>query len=507
MTDWLFRCIHVGLCSALLGLAAPAVSAPGDLDTTFNTTGYVLTQIDVANQDFGWAMAIQPDQKIVVAGQCMVQGDIDFCLARYLPNGSLDTSFSTDGLVTATLSSTGTMHDRARAMAIQPDGKIIVGGSCDSTTVSDFCLARFTTAGALDTTFGTNGRVFTDFQGGVDRINAIAIAPDGKIVAGGECATSTATVTDSCTARYLSNGALDISFGPFLDGKYILAGGAGNYSVNAVAVQADGRTFLGHTLFSTDGLTSVRILRRLSPSGVVEVTFFPSTVDFTPFDSVNSLVQQPDGAIVMGGLCEYAAGTFGICVLRNKSSLAADASFANNAVGYSNGTVSGAYAALQPDGKVLVVSLCRGMAVFRDQICLDRFHSDGKFDSSFGSGGQAYADFGFDLRFKRMRAVAVQNDGNIVVAGACEASTNGPVRFCVARFQGGPLGYRACSMDIDGDNAVRSTTDALILARVSLGLTGNAVVGGITFPATATRTTWSAIRAYLVSQCGMSLAQ
>ena len=113
------------LSASLCWLSTESRAAAGDLDTTFNGVGYVLTQIDVSNSDYGWAMAIQPDQKIVVAGECLVQGDTDFCLTRYLPNGSLDTTFGTNGIRTATV---GSVNDRGRAMVIQADGKIIVGG-------------------------------------------------------------------------------------------------------------------------------------------------------------------------------------------------------------------------------------------------------------------------------------------------------------------------------------------------------------------------------------------
>ena len=100
-------------------------------------------------------------------------------------------------------------------------------------------------------------------------------------------------------------------------------------------------------------------------------------------------------------------------------------------------------------------------------------------------------------------ALALQPDGKIVVAGECSNGSNND--FCLARYEGGPFDSRNCSMDIDGDNRVLATTDMLIGARVALGLTGNAVIGGITFASHATRTTWPAIRDYLVSQCGMSI--
>ena len=98
--------------------------------------------------------------------------------------------------------------------------------------------------------------------------------------------------------------------------------------------------------------------------------------------------------------------------------------------------------------------------------------------------------------------VLIQPDGKLLLSGYCGAAAQ---RFCLARFEGGPFGYQNCSMDLDGDGMPMSANDALIHARVSLGLTGSAVVNGIAFAATAKRNTWLLIRDYLVSQCGMSL--
>ena len=126
----------------------------------------------------------------------------------------------------------------------------------------------------------------------------------------------------------------------------------------------------------------------------------------------------------------------------------------------------------------------------------------GNLDTTFGSGtGKIITAIGSGE--DTARALAVQPDGKIVVAGSCSNRSDND--FCLARYEGGPFDARNCSMDIDGDNLVLATTDSLIHARIALGLTGNAVIGGITFASHATRTTWPAIRDYLVTQCGMSI--
>ncbi len=97
------------------------------------------------------------------------------------------------------------------------------------------------------------------------------------------------------------------------------------------------------------------------------------------------------------------------------------------------------------------------------------------------------------------------SDGKIVASGNC--GVGNLAVLCLARYDGGPFGYKNCSLDIDGDNRVLATTDSLIHARIALGITGNAVTSGISFPPTATRNTWPLIRDHLVTQCGMSLVQ
>jgi hypothetical protein len=121
----------------------------------------------------------------------------------------------------------------------------------------------------------------------------------------------------------------------------------------------------------------------------------------------------------------------------------------------------------------------------------------------FASGNGKIANLAIGSGEDSARAVALQPDGKIVLAGFC---VNGGNRdFCIARPNGGPFGAQNCKLDFDGDGRVLATTDMLIGARVALGMTGNAVIGGITFAPHAARTTWPAIRDYLVSQCGMSV--
>ncbi len=207
-------------------------NSDGSLDTTFGSGGQVST--DFGDWDYAYTVAIQSDGKIVVAGYAPVDGNNNFALARYNSDGTLDASFGSGGMVTTDF---GSENDRASAMAIQNDGKIVVAGFAMVGGYSDFALARYNSDGALDTSFGSGGLVTTDFGSGNDRASALAIQSDGKIVVAGN-----AVVSDDpgfALARYNSDGTLDVSFGN--GGKVTTSFESGPAVANALALQSDGR--------------------------------------------------------------------------------------------------------------------------------------------------------------------------------------------------------------------------------------------------------------------------
>ncbi|MBA3647417.1 MAG: T9SS type A sorting domain-containing protein [Chitinophagales bacterium] len=181
------------------GLARYNVS--GTLDNTFSGDGKVIA--DIGGYDFGKSVAIQPDGKIVVAGYT-IQGDEDWALARFNVDGTLDNLFNGSGKVTTEFGGV----DDAYAVAIQANGKIVVAGYSKPGTDYDFTLARYNTNGTLDNTFSGDGKVATDFSGGSgDDAFAIAIQPDGKIVAAGDTRAISGS-NDFAVARYNGDATL-----------------------------------------------------------------------------------------------------------------------------------------------------------------------------------------------------------------------------------------------------------------------------------------------------------
>src|SRR5262249_54426305 len=187
----------------------------GTLDTTFGNGGRVRTDFP-GLAAVPSSVVIQPDGKIVVAGGAFPLFTFlgNFEVVRYNPNGSLDRSFGSGGIVTTTFPQGSYAFD----VALQPDGKIVAAGTVfvdfipGEASDTDFALARYNTDGTPDATFGNGGQVSTDFLGMEDDAFSVLIQPDGKIVAVGS-ANNPATFYDFAVARYLSNGTIDTTFG------------------------------------------------------------------------------------------------------------------------------------------------------------------------------------------------------------------------------------------------------------------------------------------------------
>jgi len=246
----------------------------GSLDRSFGTGGKVST--DLGENDVVNALVLQPDGKLVAAGSSLASDRAVFALARYNRNGTLDTSFGTGGKVITDF----TGDDQAYALVLQADGKLVAAGG-----PFDFKLARYNRNGTLDTSFGTGGKVITDFDGGVDRAGALVVQ-DGMVVAAGS------TTTGFALARYHRDGTLDTSFGT---GGKVITDGTGE----AHALIAQGNKLIAA------GTGGDFVLARYHRNGALDRSFGTGgkvTTDFgTTFEEANSLVLQADGKLVAAG--------------------------------------------------------------------------------------------------------------------------------------------------------------------------------------------------------------
>jgi uncharacterized delta-60 repeat protein len=240
------KIVVVGQCNRPVDVyevdfALARYNADGSLDPTFDGDGTMITPFRASA--LAYAVAVQPDGKIIVAGDSRFsahEGAADFAMIRYNPDGSFDSTFGTGGKV-VTVFDAG-RHSSARAMALLSNGQILLGGEyVTSWNHADFALARYHANGSLDTSFGSNGRVITDFSGRHDYIgetHSLAVQPNGKIILAGTI-WQAGDNNDFAVARYTPQGALDPSFGT--GGKAVTDFGSFGDVVTAVTLQPDGR--------------------------------------------------------------------------------------------------------------------------------------------------------------------------------------------------------------------------------------------------------------------------
>jgi uncharacterized delta-60 repeat protein len=418
---------YVAIVAALFLLSLSynrAQAAPGDLDTTFNGTGKVTTPVG-GSSDFAYAVAIQPDGKIVTAGSGYNGSNYDFALVRYNTNGTLDTSFNGTGKV---ITAIGSHDDNACAVAIQPDGKIIAAGSSVVGPNKDFALVRYNADGTLDTTFNGTGKVTTAIGDNDDVVDALAIQTDGKIVAAGY--KSNSSNLGFVLVRYNSNGTLDTSFNG--TGKVVTAIGNYNDVATAVTIQPDGKIVAAGYSY---GVTTISFaLVRYNIDGTLDTSFNGTGKVVTAIgshdDDAYAVAIQPDGKIVTAGY-SFNGANDDFALVRYNSNGTLDTSFNSTgkvvtAIGSSSDVVH--TVAIQPNGKIVAAGYSFGPNY---NFALARYNSNGTLDTSFNGTGKVTTSInGFDIA----EAIAIQSDGRIVATGYGFNGSN--YFFTVARYQG-----------------------------------------------------------------------
>jgi uncharacterized delta-60 repeat protein len=394
-------------------------STPGDAFGT-NGKGWITLGFDLGgtHDDIAHAVAIQPDGKIVVAGEVALNAaDVDFAVIRLNSDGSLDggaadstpgDNFSTDGKVFVAFDLGGTKTDVAHAVALQPDGKIVVAGAAQVDVLnSDFAVARLTSAGLPDNTFGTLGKQTIAFDlGGVntDFAFAVAIQPDGKIVVAGSANLGPGDTAFGVARLNGDNGSLD--------------GGAGD-STPGDSFSADGK----------------------------------QTVDFgTLYDSAEAAALQPDGKIVLAGSHQLNAtdNDFALARFNSDGSLdggAGDSTPADNFstdgkqtvafdLGNGNNIDQASAVAVQPDGKIVVAGTVQRDGMGNTDMGVARLTAVGTLDATFDGDGRQTIVFDLgDTKADKALGMALQPDGKIVVAGSVQRATAGDTDFGVARLE------------------------------------------------------------------------
>jgi uncharacterized delta-60 repeat protein len=391
-------------------------TANGVLDSSFGMSGRVSTDFNSSN-DLA-AAVIQQGDKIVVAGRASnANFAFDFALARYTADGVLDSSFGTNGKVTTDFSG---LADGANSVLLREDKIVVAGYSSGAHTYDDFALARYQSNGMLDSSFGINGKVITDFNGNTDQANSMLLQGDKLLVAG-----SCNYYENFALARYTKDGMLDPSFGE--NGK-VTTDFRGSYDAvaNTMAVQGDKILVAGYTTWQNpnrdDDVFPVAdfTLVRYNINGGLDSSFASDGKVITDFDRysserANSVVLQGNHIVIAGD----AGGDFGLARYHGDGRL--DSSFGTNGIVRGYFPVNLTYfTSMVLQGEKIVVA-----GASNTDFTLARYQSDGMLDSSFGINGKVITDFngGND----QAKSMVLQGD-KIVVAG------NSPFGFGLARY-------------------------------------------------------------------------
>jgi uncharacterized delta-60 repeat protein len=393
----------------------------GDLDSTFDFDG--MKTINFINGgDQANAVAIQPDGKIVLCGNAFNGVDFDFIIMRLNTDGSYDSNFGSNGVVAANIGG----DDDCRGVAVQQDGKIVAAGTAHINN-ADFVLVRYNSDGSPDFNFGFNGRVTTDFVGFADYGHAMLVQQDGKIVVAGVA--NYDGRSDFALARYNTNGSLDSTFDG--DGKVVTVLGSQFSDAYGIVQQMDGKIVA--VGFADTNASSDFALVRYNTNGSLDSTFDNDGKVITDFGSssafLRSVAIQPDGKIVAGGGV-YWSGTDDFILAKYNTNGSLDQNFGFGGVIITPvGPVNDAtYAVLlQSDGKIIAAGSAEITSLGK-AFALVRFNNDGSIDGSFGSAGKVFTNFtaSDDVAFDAV----LQADNKIVAVGLA-----GPQGFGIARYK------------------------------------------------------------------------
>ncbi len=365
--------VGAAIVLAWLNSSQVAEAAAGDLDPTFGTGGMVMTDIN-RSTDIAQAVAVQADGKLVVVGQTYKHNDFsgeDFVVTRYNTDGTLDNSFGSGGKVRTDFPGLAAVPS---SVVIQPNGKIVVAGGAFPlfTFLGNFEVVRYNPNGSLDTSFGNGGIVTTNFPEG-SYASSVALQADGKVIAAGtvfvDFVIGEPSNTDFALARYNSDGTPDTSFGN---------------------------------------------------GGQVSTDFFGME------DDAFSVLIQPDGKIVAVGSANNPATYYDFAAVRYLSNGTIDTTFGvagkvSNDFGVA-GFDRAQSAALQADGRIVAAGFAISQNGGVQNFAVARYTSSGVLDTTFSRDGKMQIDFGSCCQ--SAREVLVQSDGKIITVGYADTESS-----------------------------------------------------------------------------------
>ncbi len=382
---------------------------PGTLDRSFGTNGKTYTaypkeQLEVA------VSVVQSDDKIIVAGNYYSKGKDGFFIMRFLSKGNLDADFGDSGKALIKFN----YFLKVRDAAIQPNGKIIVTGYGRPNNESgtyDMITIRLTKEGKLDSSFGSNGKLITDF--GTDEYsNGVCVQQDGKIILAGVY-----NGVECLLVRCKANGELDSTFGN--NGKVISAVSFIT-GYRSVAVQSNKKIIAGG---SSGNPNSIFLIGCYKPNGAIDSSFgssgFIQTQCSNDGDNLEKLILQKDGKIIAAGRTDLNGlndTLKDMIAVRYKNNGALDKTFGKAGIAtisLQNFYMEAYSAVLQADGK-LILAGDGGKSNDHPDYCIARLTINGQPDSSFANNGIIFTNIKkSDVAF----GAGIQSNGDIIAAG------------------------------------------------------------------------------------------
>lgn len=406
------------ILSALI--AAPSWGqVSGDLDSTFHAVGFTITDPTPDIYDYGMALAIQADGKIVVVGKSNTTPAESIIVIRYQPDGSLDGTFGNGGIVHSSVLG---LQDVGLNVAVQPDGKILVAGFAnDGVTGRLLALLRYNADGTLDPGFSGDGMRTDDLVPGSDTPTGLALQSDGRILVVLDAAAFT-------TVRYTADGELDPSFGS--GGIVTTEVGSGVSISNAVVVQPDGYIIVAGLAYGQGTYQDLAAVR-YAPDGTLDTDFGTNGYLLhaltTGPDNCLAAWLRSDGKLILVGYHYLNMGS--MIVTQFDANGVIDPGFGNNgsAVPPTDAPYEARSVDLLPDGRIVV---CGGN--YLTGMALAVFNPDGTPDMGFGQDGLIRPQMPDIVPFAQQ--LAVQTDGRIVTVGTTSDTIASTVDVLVARF-------------------------------------------------------------------------
>jgi uncharacterized delta-60 repeat protein len=443
-------------------------AAAGELDLSFGVDGTVNTDNN-SDAEAIFDLAVQPDGKIIAIG-VSVEGNSSSTLiqrtviVRYNPNGSIDSTFGASGKVII-------RSIIPAELDLQPNGKIVFVGTSGEFPNNDFYVGRLNSDGSFDTTFNGTGVVIPDLRGTADNAYSVQIQPDGKIVVGGISSRGGSfSPNDHAVVRFNANGSLDTTFGN--DGKVFteIALGSQYVSFSTLVIQPDGKIVtVGNILtYNSSGESVIEefLIVRYNSNGSLDTAFDGDGIVFTQLalpgatrtDAyANSVVLQRDGKIVVVGTASKRNpdGVRLAAVVRYNADGSLDSSFGNGGkalISFSPFTGSGANdVAIQGDDKIVIAGF--GGNNNEQYQAVARLNANGSLDTTFS--GDGFNVIVSERRYSPAYATAIQPDGKILIGGSIGANVGSD--FMLARFEAStcttncPTARREKVADFDGD--------------------------------------------------------